>query len=539
VAIPVGKTSNQLRTAARWLLCALLCVGLAVWWRANFRTWGALAAALAAVLAVWLIWRIVSGDRTVPGHPVYAVFVGPAAVLLYHLWSSGLGASAPQPFELNGSLDMSMMFHLFALAGAVMLCQSLLGGPTGPDGLVSALCGASMMLGAFTGILAASDGAARLPLALVGLGGAAVWTAVLVGRADRWFSVADIETLDTRLRRVFFVTLPVFTVLVLCWVVPMAGLICAAAILGLAVLVVLVLRWGKVGALVCAAAAAALATTALLAGPRIWPGPAWPQIAGGALGAGEHVFYALDARDSGLAILGGSVGWVGVLWLIGVGALSLGWMLRSCRGRTRREILVSLLWALAGCLAAAALLSPGGLFLPSMTLALAFTWGTLPAATHAPSRRRSGAVLLAALIVLAVLLGVTRSEGLAAYATLSFGLRDGFLHAVTGFFLALTLAWLAGVRRLWLGLAAIVLAASAGAAGEWLQSVVSRRNVEQSDLITHAVGAAVALVPYLLAMGSRGCESSDAAAPADGYGESLRAWRAGGARPLGRASSDS
>ena len=85
-----------------------------------------------------------------------------------------------------------------------------------------------------------------------------------------------------------------------------------------------------------------------------------------------------------------------------------------------------------------------------------------------------------------------------------------------------------GGRRGWLGLVEIAVAAAAGGAGEAMQFLVpTGRGVEIGDWLAHAVGSAVTVVPYLLCVASRWCESSEVtpesiqAGKADPYGPDM------------------
>ncbi len=98
-------------------------------------------------------------------------------------------------------------------------------------------------------------------------------------------------------------------------------------------------------------------------------------------------------------------------------------------------------------------------------------------------------------------------------------MTDKFLHWCVGLILAMVMAWLMGSRTFWWGLVGIVLAALAGGLGELLQCItITRRTVEYADWAVHAIGSAVALIPYTLCIGARLCESVDAYAPQDDAG---------------------
>ena len=141
---------------------------------------------------------------------------------------------------------------------------------------------------------------------------------------------------------------------------------------------------------------------------------------------------------------------------------------------------------------------------------MAVTWGMLPAMFAHRTRRRTGLMVLAPMVAVIGLLAVVRGEGLAAWAAKCFGGGQNFLHMAVGFLLALSLAWLAGARRLWLGLLGVALAGLSGGVGEIVQAATQSRSAEMSDWWMHLTGSAAVTVPYLLCMGSRLAESRDA-----------------------------
>ena len=122
--------------------------------------------------------------------------------------------------------------------------------------------------------------------------------------------------------------------------------------------------------------------------------------------------------------------------------------------------------------------------------------------------------MLVVLMAMTVLMGVTQSNGLVTWTIKSVWPGDGsdkLLHAIFGMMLSMTLAWLMGSRKLRWGLAAIVLASLAGGVGEMIQYLtVSGRTPEWADWGAHAAGSIAAVVPYLLCVGARQCESADA-----------------------------
>jgi len=169
----------------------------------------------------------------------------------------------------------------------------------------------------------------------------------------------------------------------------------------------------------------------------------------------------------------------------------------------------AVVWTSVSIVAACALLAPGGLFVPSVTLGAALAWGLLPTMLSRAEPRRSGLYLLIVLVGFLMVLGLASRGGLVLWSVRSLGGGDKLLHWISGFFLALALAWMMGARRAWLGLFGIAAAAVAGGVGEVVQGLVSDRAVEVADWSSHVGGSLVALVPYLLCMAARWCESPD------------------------------
>lgn len=487
----------------------VVVVGMLTWWWPGFRTWGAMSAGVILSFVLWLLWRTVSADRTVPGHPIYFALAGPVLVLLYHLGRTGLGQTPVVPSELRGIVNMSLVFHLALLAGGVMVTQGLLADVRWRWVLPS-VCGAAMMGGAAAALIWGGSFPARQALALLGFAGVAVWLSAPWSGDGREQSLSASRLSRVRALRLGYVGIAGIAAAGLATGSP-GGAIAAAAVAGAAMLIAAaVFRRGRTmllsaGAVLAAAVAALVFTVGIgLAGTHL--------ASAGWFGKGEGVFAELSAANSGLVVLVGLTGWAGTAWLAG-GFLVCGVLLvRRSAPRDAGQQARAILWLAASLLTGCAVLAPGGLFVPAVSLAAAFTWGMLPAMAGRPARRRSGVILLVLLVIVMALLGLTRMEGLACWSAEALGQEGGFLHALAGFLLALSLAWLMGARRVALGLVGIGLSAAAGAAGELLQDAFSARDAELRDLGFHLLGCVVAGVAYLLAIGCRECESPDAVA---------------------------
>ncbi len=507
MALPIGTTARNLESIGRWMLVGVVVCGMGMAWWPGYAVWGALSMALLVVWTVWLLWRTVGADRSVPAHPAYLVLAGPAIILMYHAGRTGLGAVPQHQANLGGALDMSMLFHLWLLATGILLCQSLLGRIT-RHRIVVSICGAAMMCGAVLAVAFGRSEPVCSALGFVGFAGVAVWLSPL------WMADMQGTPITSRIYkslRLARLAAAAVASAALAWLTPVEAVV-SIAVAGAVVSLAMVIR--ARGRMKIVAIAACIA---LMLGLSAW-GLAWwsdlPTIQVSAFGQGEGVFVHLSARDPSLAILAGAIGWVGLAWLA-VGVLaSVVYLLVAARKQADRSWPGGVVWIVAAMLAGCAMLTRAGLSVPSVTLAVAFTWGVLPPVFARPERRRSGAVVLIALVVLLAMLGLARHGGLPGWASLTMS-GGNLLHPVTGFFMGLVLAWLMGSRSVALGLGALALAALAGGAGEALQKFASQRNVEMSDWIEHAIGTAVALPLYLLCIGSRGCESPDARPPGD------------------------
>jgi hypothetical protein len=503
VAIPIGTTARQLEAVARWMLAALVIVGMTVWWTPDHRNWGALAAGILGALGLWLTWRTVLGDRSVPGHPIHLTLLLPAVLLAYHFADELLTVHTESAEPLAGALCSSAMFQLALLAAGIMLTQSLLP-RAARHRVVLCFCGAAMMAGAGIGMVLGHTPEVRDALTMVGFAGAAVWLSPLWGvpetvegggphplrRRDIRIACAGVGVVALAIFQRFSWTATL-------WSVASVGL---CLVLGGAILPRRRLTLVVMGGLLSAAAILAAATTLP---PLYLPTTSW-------LGTHE-AFGILAASDSGLAILVGTVGWLGAGWLLlgGVGCVIF-LMLRARdadatgQGRT-------IVWATATALASGAVLCAGGPFIPAVTLGAALTWGLMPAMSGRPMASRSPLRLVVPIVLMMMVLAVARHSGLASWSANAFGLGDKAMHVLSGLLLASSLAWLLGARRMWLGLVGIAVALMAGAAGEVVQWVASTgRGAEFADWMAHSVGGLLAAVPYLLCMGARGCESEEA-----------------------------
>jgi hypothetical protein len=505
MAIPVGKTGRQLAAIARWVLAGVVVIGMLTWWWPEYRTWGALAIGLLVVWTLWLAWKTLVADRRVPGHPVYLALLGPVGVLVFHLASTGLGVFGREGASLHGAINMSMIFQLALLALGVMLTQSLLPEAASHAAVLS-VCGAAMVGGMIAAVASGRAEHVRGALAMLGFAGVCVWLTPL-WRQDG----GDVRVPPSRRKelRILYGSVAVLAVGATAWFSPWEGLTACAIVAGVAVFLVVASagRWALAAAFVVLTIGAAATLVFHDALPNV-PEPACGQQWW--YGRGELAFDHVSGADSGLGILLATIGWGGVVWLsLGLSTCLL-LVMRGLRGASRADKTRVGVWSAAAAMCTAAMLSPGGLVLPATTLAAAFTWGLLPMMAGRPPKERTGLTLLVLMVALVLLLGLADNDGLVDWIAHAFRGDDRALHGVVGFLVAMVMAWLMGSRSVWWGLAGIVLAGLSGGAGEVAQGVASRRGMELGDWAWHAWGSAAAILPYLLCMGARLCESVDA-----------------------------
>ena len=504
--IPVGTTARQIEALARWMLACLMAQGMLLWWWPGYHAWGALAGALLVVLGLWLVSRIAAGDRTVPGSPVYLALIGPAVILVGHIVVSLVAAGPQRQQAVGGAIDLSMLYVLLLLAAGVMLSQSLLPKAASHVVLLS-VCGAVMILGVAAALLWGRCREATGSLALLGFAGIGVWLTPLWGAA-KVPEASPPQALRLRPLRWGCIAVAIVAASAFAAVSPRQGLLAGGIVVATFVLGAMIFQQHRKAVLLAGAVLLlASAITAVIFWPKLG---VLRKVPAGILGRGGSAFRDVSTSDSGLVILGATVGWLGLMWLLGGLIVSLVWLLSRARRGSGSERALAIVWTATTAIAFSALLAPGGLFIPAVTLAAAFTLGLLPAMLGSVRPRRSGWLLLPPLVGLMLLLGLSTIQGLPLWSAGAFGAKDYVLHGLTGFFLTMVLVWLLGAHSVRLGLVGAVLSILVGGLGEVLQYAVPHRSAEFSDFWAYLIGSAPAVLLYLLAVGSRWRESIDA-----------------------------
>ncbi|MFP3936995.1 MAG: hypothetical protein ACLFVW_01545 [Phycisphaerae bacterium] len=523
MAIPTGTTAKQLSLPARLLPAAVVVLGVLTWWWPGYRAWGAMSAGLILSLTLWVLWQVLEGRRSVRGHAFHWALLPPAAVALYHLLRLSWDASAVTA-DLGGAMSVTMLYQLALLAAGVMLIQSAFSSPPAPT-LPAAVFSLALCLGAAAGAAWAPEALSRDPMALLACAGAVATVGTLAPLARRQ-SPASTESWSTKAVLIGSGVL-VVSVCVLAVRASTVALPVTAAVAGACLLVSLargrLMRAGVIVAVGMAGLALAMWVVVEAVGSD------YPSAV--LLGTGEAGLLDSSVATPGLEVLSSWTGRPAMLCLLLAASLATLWPLLRLPATATERVRAGC-WAAGSALSLAALFSAGGFFIPAVTPAVAMFWGLLPAMCGVASPSRSGGWVLAVLLGLMLMLGLSQSSGLVGWSAAALGGSDRTLHAVTGFLLALVLVWLMGARSVWWGVVGVLLAMVAGGVGEVLQSFVPQRGAppetwlaviagsagedgrklvanQLDDVVFHALGSAAVLILYLPAMGAKWCESAD------------------------------
>ncbi len=519
MAKPIGTTARQLASLARWSLAVLVIVSMFAWWWPSLRAWGSLSAGMGVVLLLWAMWKTVTGSRRIPGHPFHVALLGPILILAAHLLvslSTEVGRSSQ---ALAGGMLNSFIVVLSLIALGVLLSQSLLIRISDAPRFHSLLA-LAMMIGADTALIVPGSQPVHPAMTLLGLAGVFVWVAPLW--PFRTPDAPEESGADENPHRPILVESPWLTrISWVGWLAVAAGqvslllasqgplVLTAMLPAGVVFLVSGLLLHRRRGRYLLVAAGFLLAGAIgiLTWPPQLLMGPA---IHAGPFGLGEQALKLVSATDSGWLVLGGFVGWVGLLWLLAGSLVCVVIMLAAVRAEAPDRQAGAVLWIAATVIGTAALFARAGLVLPAVIVAVSILWGALPAIADRARPARSGWWVFAWLAGLLLMVGLAANNGLLGWIMRELTLSDKTVHFLLAIPATAVLAWLIGSRSVWWGLVGILLGASLGVVGEGLQMLFSHRGVEKADAIAHALGSAVVVLPYLLCMGARWSESPDA-----------------------------
>jgi hypothetical protein len=484
MALSPGTTSRQFSAVSGWLVTVGFSVGMAAWWWPSYQSWGATAGLMILLLAMYMAVKISAGDGTVPGNPVYFPALISVALASCH-FAAGLKDETAS--LLDNMMNVSAIYHIGLFALGVLLVQALAAGAPLARAL-RFISGAAMIAGGLLSHIIVGQSPAAQAMTPVAVAGAGLCLAT----ASEFFDHAALTARTS-------ITGAAIAALATLSTIGPHVLLFGSATAGAIILLTSILSRGHrlVG----------VPVGVLCAGVSAWrlaraPGLIPPDLS--AFGSGESAFDAFTGADSGLHIISSALGWMG-LGIIALAALAAACWIVIASARQKRTSRI--IMTCAAAFAASAFLAPGGLFLPSCTLAAATCWA-FSAADIRPPRAYGSAAVAVSLGALTLLLGVVSQMGLAIASARAFHLDDGFLHATAGFLSTLAICWVMGVRRFWLGLVAIVVGAALGGVGEWLQSL-GNRSPEMRDWANHIFGSALAGLTFILGRGCGLCESHE------------------------------
>jgi hypothetical protein len=449
-------------TICRGLLLGLLAGGLAWWWRQDLAAWGAMTACVLLATAALALLNVAQGRVSVAVSAAHLAMLLPWALLAMHWWPRNFDSGLYDLKPLHGALSASLLTQLVLLSLGVALTQTLLA-RSPMRNYIGLVCGLALAAGAVAG-----TGTPAAPRVLLALAAGASCGASVVGLLARQRAPARV-----------------------------AGALGTAA----------------------AVSMAGLAGASWLPSLPVSYAPA-PPVAPTVIGVGDAAFAYLQAGNSGLVVLLHMIGWAGTLWFCATLAIVLG--ARVVRNRhAGSSAMTSCLWAAAAGLSLAAMLAPGGLFVPVCTLAAAVALGMAAGAGEDQAKSARGLVPTAGLLLALMVAGAARNPGLLSWATefrqnelatlavLGVNKPDAFLHVCAGLLTCVVLLWQLASRRAWLSLPAVTLALALGGVGEGVQRMLPWRSADWRDWYAHATGCGIAVVLYAACLlwrliGSRG-----------------------------------
>jgi hypothetical protein len=506
--------SQPLGTAARWFMLAIVIIGMSAWWMPSYRTWGSLMAGWVLLLLLWILHSLSMRERQIPGHPLQAGLLALSIMLLVHvLGQRGTHTAGP----VADALGVSMLLQLALLAAGIALCQSVL--PRVVDNLVGiGACAVAMIVGAICALLWTWHDPPPITCAwaLTGYAGVCLWLTPICLSVKGALSVQQ-TPLQLPLIRTVWLGVPVAAVSALLVLAPRPSLwaltICGAVL--------------SIGSALCRPRSRLMLASCLAAGAgaagltitRAWPDVSWLASAR-VFGTGPDALAAISGQESGLAAIAGATGWAGLAALCAAALWCLAALVRSATSMERPRQLRALLWTAIVALAFGAWLGPGGMFAPSTTLLLAVAVGLSPTIMPVSTPPRSAWWVMAWLAAVASQLLWGQHAGLGQWAFESYGIAAGkhILPGVTGFLIALTLAWIFGTRSWRRGAVAALAAAAAPATAALAQQNWAHWTAALSPMF---IGALAACPVYLLVMLARW----EPPPPAPGLPEQLLAKR--------------
>lgn len=498
LASPDGSvTVHALGMVVQATVMVLIAIGLAGLTRPTDIGWTWLIVGTLAGWAVWLVWRTAWGDHTIPFNLLLAFLGAPVVIILAHLVGGGRMDPRTHRFSLLADGDTGPVAELMTLGLLMLVAQDVLSRIRNPRWPVT-LVGVAAMLGAILG-LSGKPNPGQFVLSLVGYAGVGmVLTPCLLphwapahatrGQVRRWALADNIvrATVAAAVVAVLLLESPAARAAGE-WALGAAGvgLVLAGVLLRQA-------RWVMLtgGAIMLVAAGVMIAQD-----PIDWP--AWSRTI--------TAFGGLAKRSSGAAggaeMLAVWSGWVGL------GALTLGFLAVLCGRLWRAREFASgdqfraALWSAVALITVLAVLSPGGLAVPCAALAMAAAWGLMPHIMAQPVRRLGGLVAAGAFAAALAVLGLEQQLSESRWLGPLLTEGDSIMHFFSALMLTTILFWAMRSRKAWQAVLWTLAGGTLASLGEVAQHYLSTRAAEWKDVLSDYIGAAMALMVYLIVGG--------------------------------------
>lgn len=506
IALTVAAGAGLMDASAGGWIVLILC-GLGLW-------------------VCWMYWRGADNQTGVPGHVLQPFLAVPIIILLAHIISGGRVDPISGRVSLLAENDSGLMIRMMTLSLLVLLAQDVLSRVRQMRWLLTAI-GLITAVGAILKLSSQSPGPAAGAVALSGLAGVGVLltpcflpnmgTDTIINRID-YRSRLWLEVYYGICPHIWRVTLSALLASLLIFSRPQAAaaaIIATCAVSGTLLLAGVFLRQHRIRLLLTGAV---LSVGGIAAGCQLnlagyeWVGGATLFGTGG-LGTG------LPSPDiSGMGLLAGSTGWVGLAAVV-CGMLSaLLWSLYVSRNAAAGDQARCAVWSVVVVISGCGLLVSGGLGAPVVTVVAAVTWGLMPHVMAHPVRRYRGWGVMAAFLAAMVVLGLeNRVAGSAWARPLLKGFSDSAMHLLGAFLLTAVLLWQSRCRSWRRAILCVVVGAAAAAMGELAQKYLSTRSPQFSDVLWDIAGAAAALGVFALIHTTRRIEQFLSARPKVSY----------------------
>ena len=479
------------------LLWVIALIGT-VFYKPGYSSWAILSAGVILVMMFHFCEEIIARRNRLVANPAHWLTLGLGLVIAWHIFSNLIGGV--EKVSLRGAIDSSMIFQLGIISAGVLVVSSLICTRKfeTPFRLVSGL-----ILAVVPAIcnLAKSGLVCSEPLMLCSLAGALTWLSGLIKKREIDSYIDSNLTPLEKIKQKAGIAVGLIFIIFALMGATLAGFFLLIGAVVVTCAIYLAVRFGK-------SAKSAWLVGGVCFVALVGTFCAISDLEISILGAGETGFAYVTARNAGSDIVLATTGLVGMCVVCAVLVCSLIRMMLWEKSASKNLLLRNALGGGAFMLACFAMLSPAGYSMPAVTVAIIITGGLItvgrtqikPLAKE-KSQDRNPLLLLAPIMGILLVAGMSASPGLFTTTGRFFGLGDKGLHYCAGFFVSLALAWAMGAKRFWLGFVGLFAGALIGAAGEIIQkNFTSNRGAEFADFYADLWGSASATVVYLISL---------------------------------------